>query len=114
MSRLICAADALPDGGDGQRFMVDAEGGPVPAFVVRWHGVVYAFCNVCPHVGAELDWNPGRFFDDSGNYLICALHGALFEPDTGECVAGPCAGMPLSRLAVVERDGGIFLEAREA
>jgi len=111
LSRLICAADSLPDGGDGQRFVMDTGDSPLPAFVVRWHGNVYAFCNACPHVGAELDWNPGRFFDDSGDYLICAVHGALFEPDTGLCVAGPCAGRCLQGLPVLERDGGIFLEA---
>ena len=57
----------------------------------------------------ELDWLPGRFFDDSRRYLICATHGALYAPDSGRCVAGPCQNGRLEVLPVVERDGGVFL-----
>jgi nitrite reductase/ring-hydroxylating ferredoxin subunit len=33
----------------------------------------------------------GAFFDDSRRYLICATHGAMYEPRSGHCVAGPVA-----------------------
>jgi len=40
----------------------------------------------------ELDWQPGEFFDIAGVYLVCSTHGAIFEPNSGLCVAGPCRG----------------------
>lgn len=109
MQRLICAAEALVDGGDGVRFEVDTAEGRVAAFAVRFEGTVYAWRNACAHIPVELDWNPGKFFEASGIYLICATHGALYEPHSGLCVDGPCRGRSLQRVAVVERDGNIYL-----
>lgn len=85
------------------------------AFVLRYEGVLHAWRNSCPHVWVELDWNPGRFLDASGLYLVCSVHGALFAPGSGFCVAGPCAGKSLQRLPVEELDGQVFLmnEARD-
>lgn len=107
--RLICRTQDLASEGDGWRFTVPGSEGASPAFVVRWRGAVYAWLNQCRHVPVELDWNPGKFFDDSGLYLICATHGALYEPDSGVCVSGPCHGQRLFPIGVVERDGAIYL-----
>ena len=105
--RLICASEALADGGPGVRFeLVRLR----PAgFVVRYCGTVRAFVNRCPHAGTELDWQPGEFFEESGLYLMCSTHGALFEPSSGYCVAGPCRGASLEPLAIRERDGQVIL-----
>lgn len=107
---MICAAADLGEGGDGVRFQVDVGGVPLPAFAVRHAGKVRAYVNRCAHAWTELDWIPGKFFDDSGLYLVCATHGALFLPDTGRCAAGPCKGKGLTPLAVEERDGAVFLK----
>jgi nitrite reductase/ring-hydroxylating ferredoxin subunit len=107
--RLICESVALRDGEDGVRFTVTRPGGEAPAFAVRFGGRVYAFLNRCAHVPIELDWVPGRFFDDSRRYLICATHGAMYEPRSGHCVAGPCRGARLGVVPVVEHDGAVFL-----
>lgn len=112
MSRLICASADLPDGGDGLRFMVDTANGAQAAFVLRWRGAVFAYLNQCAHVALELDWNPGKFLDAEGEFLICAAHGALYQPDSGVCVSGPCRGKSLPRLAVSEQNGNIYLEAQ--
>ena len=109
MPRLICPATAVQDGGDGFCFEVETAAGLRPAFVLRWQGRVYGYLNECRHVSVELDWNPGKFFDSSGLYLVCAMHGALYEPDTGVCLSGPCSGKTLFPLSVVERDGAIYL-----
>ena len=53
---------------------------------------IIGYVNRCPHARAPLDWVGGKFFDPSGAYLRCALHGALFRPDDGHCLSGPCAG----------------------
>jgi nitrite reductase/ring-hydroxylating ferredoxin subunit len=52
----------------------------------------------------ELDFQPNRFFDDSGRFLICATHGALYDPHTGACQGGPGRG-GLIAIALTERDG---------
>ncbi|MBA2690164.1 MAG: Rieske 2Fe-2S domain-containing protein [Burkholderiales bacterium] len=100
---------ALEEGGEGCRFKIDLGGKAHPGFAIRFDGQVHAFLNRCPHLGTELDWQAGQFFDDSGLYLICATHGAIFMPSTGYCVSGPCKGQRLVRLPVLERDRSIFL-----
>jgi nitrite reductase/ring-hydroxylating ferredoxin subunit len=107
--RLICASAALPEGGKGVRFAVQSHPGEEKGFAVRHSGKVCAFVNRCPHLGTELDWQPGEFFEESGLYLVCSTHGALFEPSTGFCVAGPCRGASLEPLQVREHRGDVFL-----
>lgn len=81
----------------------------VPAFAVRWQGGVYAYLNQCPHAGGPLDFE-GQVLESSGRFLMCARHGAIFEPDTGKCVGGPCRGARLTPLAVHEKtDGSVWL-----
>lgn len=109
LERLICEAQALAEGGKGVRFRAHASDEHENAFAVRWRGRVVAYVNRCPHAGTELDWQPGEFFEESGLYLVCSTHGALFEPGSGRCVAGPCRGGQLEPLAIRERDGGVFL-----
>jgi nitrite reductase/ring-hydroxylating ferredoxin subunit len=107
-ARLICDAAALRDAGDGVRFEIEYHGERAPAFVVRHRGRVYAYLNRCAHVAMELDWRDGQFFDLEGRNLICSTHGALYAPASGRCLGGPCAGKPLLRLRVEERDGRIY------
>jgi len=105
----ICDASELSDGGQGVRFDVIVDGGPATGFVVRYGGVVVGFLNRCSHVAMELDWLPGLFFEDEGQFLMCATHGAIYEPATGGCAGGPCLGRGgLLRLQVIERDGRIW------
>lgn len=108
-SRLICASDELVEAGKGVRFTVRQYGRDVPAFVIRYRGLVHAYYNECGHVPAELDWQAGEFFDDSKLYLICSIHGALYAPETGRCLGGRCQGKGLKPLKVQEIDGQIFL-----
>jgi len=70
---------------------------------------VHAYLNRCGHVPVELDWQHGEFFDDSKLYLICATHGALYAPESGQCLGGRCNGRGLTKLPVEERDGNIYL-----
>ena len=108
--RVICASGELADGGPGVRFELDPVQHFTPVgFVVRHCGTARAYVNRCPHAGTELDWNPGEFFDETGLYLTCSTHGALFEPGNGYCVAGPCRGAALEPLGIGERDGQVIL-----
>lgn len=57
-----------------------------------------AYINSCPHTGVNLNWQPNQCFDISERYLACSLHGALFQPDDGKCVSGPCRGQYLKSV----------------
>jgi nitrite reductase/ring-hydroxylating ferredoxin subunit len=105
--RVICASADLEHGGPGVRFEASREGAKVAAFVVRFRDHVRAYVNECRHQGTELDWTPGDFFDEGKLYLICASHGAAYDPDSGRCVAGPCRGSSLAPVSVAERDGNV-------
>ena len=105
----MCSSDLLEEGGLGVRFTVNTRDGTAPAFAVRYDGTVYAYLNRCAHVPVELDWQEGDFFDYSKLYLICATHGAVYAPESGLCMRGPCHGKRLTRVEVEERDGQVYL-----
>lgn len=90
----------LPDGAAVGREISDGTR-TLPVILVRGGGHVHAYLNSCPHAGVRLDWKPDDFRDYTGEFLLCSMHGALFEPATGHCVAGPCRGSRLVRLATV-------------
>ncbi|MBI1422032.1 MAG: Rieske 2Fe-2S domain-containing protein [Gammaproteobacteria bacterium] len=85
----------------------------INGFVVHWRGQWYAYLNSCPHTRVGLNWLPDQFFDLEQRYLQCSLHGALFEPETGLCIYGPCRGRTLTRLPVVVRHDDIAIARRE-
>ena len=112
--RLIASSEQIAERGKGLRFTVDtANGDWLPAFAIRYKGVVYAYVNRCAHVSVELDWNEGDFFDISGLYLVCATHGAAYFPDNGKCAMGPCKGGGLQPLPTTERGGNVYLIEQE-
>lgn len=105
---LICAGVRVTDGGRGVRFPVLAGGEPATAFVIRYAGKPYAYLNRCAHVPIELDWSEGEFFESSGLYLMCATHGAVYIPSSGQCAGGPCRGGRLRPVALAEHDGNLY------
>lgn len=91
----ICTLAELTDPGS-RGFEVDE----LEGFVVRRGDAVHAYIDRCPHTGVPLAWAPNGHLDDKGELLQCAMHGALFLPDTGECVHGPCLGRFLTPVPV--------------
>jgi nitrite reductase/ring-hydroxylating ferredoxin subunit len=71
---------------------------PFRGIVVRWGGAVYAYANACAHLGHPLNFSADRFFTLDQQFLLCGSHGAMFEPDTGLCIGGPCLGARLLAL----------------
>jgi nitrite reductase/ring-hydroxylating ferredoxin subunit len=112
--RVICPGAALVDGGPGVRFKMQFAGKEAAAFVIRYDGKVYAYLNSCAHIPVELDWMEGEFFDKAGLYLVCATHGATYEPASGHCIMGPCKGSHLIAAQVEERDGSVYLLEQDA
>ena len=100
----LCASGALHDGGLAVGFDVVYAGQTMRAFAIRFEGKVHAYLNRCTHVAMEMDYQEGKFFDDSGQWLLCASHGAAYAPDTGACAGGPCRG-GLIRVPLSEADG---------
>ncbi len=109
MERRIAAVEDINDGG-AIGAVVDIDDGPRRVILTRKGDRVSVFLNSCPHTGVRLDWKPGQFLDFDDVLLQCATHGALFSLDSGYCVAGPCSGQNLVRLAVDVRDGAIFID----
>ena len=105
----VCASNELQEGGRGARFLVEYNGRVGPAFAVRHAGRVVAYLNRCAHKLVELDWQEGEFFDAEQRYLVCATHGALYDPASGVCVDGPCRGAALTAVPVREADGAVWL-----
>ena len=108
-AKLLCRSDSLTVGGRGFRFEVTDRRRTYTAFVVRSVDGVASFFNRCAHMALELDWNLGEFFDADGQHLICATHGALYDPKTGACAGGACKGKSLQALDISESDGCIYL-----
>jgi nitrite reductase/ring-hydroxylating ferredoxin subunit len=105
---LICAANAVENGGRGVRFPVTAGGEDATGFVVRHEGTAYAYLNRCAHVPIELDWAQGEFFESSKLYIMCSTHGAVYMPESGYCAGGPCRGGRLRPITVVEHDQQLY------
>ncbi|MFP5466909.1 MAG: Rieske (2Fe-2S) protein [Gammaproteobacteria bacterium] len=100
----LCNSRDLVDSGLAVSFDVIHAGLTCRAFAIRFRGQVHAYINRCTHVAMEMDWRPDHFFDDSGQWLLCATHGAHYDPTTGACRGGPCKG-GLTGIETVERDG---------
>ncbi len=106
----LCRFEALEDpGARGVELVL--ERGVLELFVLRRGDAVRAYRNSCPHTGANLNWLADRFFDAEGRWVQCALHGALFDPLSGECIHGPCLGRFLHRVPVSVEDGVVWLAA---
>jgi nitrite reductase/ring-hydroxylating ferredoxin subunit len=105
----LITLDSIEDGGFAE---VEASlDGDAESLILHRSGAsVRAWLNVCPHAGRRLDWAPGKFLKSKEGHLICAAHGASFELERGDCVAGPCRGDSLRAVAVEVRDGQVVLK----
>lgn len=68
--------------------------GRLPILLCRTEDGVFALRNECSHAYAELDC--GRVRD---GWIMCPLHGARFDLETGEALKGP-ATEPVEIFAV--------------
>jgi nitrite reductase/ring-hydroxylating ferredoxin subunit len=102
----LCASSQLQDSERAVAFEVAYFGRPEAAFAVRFQGQVHAYLNRCSHVPMQMDYQPDQFFDSSGQWLICATHGAMYDPRSGHCRMGPCRG-GLIKIEVSEAEGQV-------
>lgn len=104
----LCRLTDIPDG-EAKGFTVETAAGKRDILVHRDGDKVRGYVNSCPHVGSPLDWAPDRFISLDGYHLLCGTHGALFRPDDGYCISGPCAGDSLERVSVHLIDEDVVL-----
>ena len=86
----VCASDALAERGKAVVWDVVQWGRPARAFALRYEGRVVSYLKRCVHVPTEMDWQHGEFLDADRAFILCSIHGAAYEPQSGHCVAGPC------------------------
>lgn len=106
--QFLCDAHALQECGDAVTFDVLEWGAPAPAFALRYDNAPVAYLNRCAHVPSEMDWQPGKFWDMDKRFIICAIHGALYDPPNGQCVSGPCRGARLQAIQLEEKAGQVY------
>jgi len=102
----LCRSSELLEGGEAVPFDVVYQGQTCRAFALRWEGLPRAYLNRCTHVPMEMDFRPNHFLDITGRWIICATHGAMYSPSSGQCAGGPCRG-GLVKIDLDEVDGMI-------
>jgi len=106
--RMICASRDLGESG-ALFFRVRYRGETVGALLIRFDGAPYAWFNRCVHMTRPLDEGDDEIFDPDEGVIRCSNHGITYDPVTGACQAGLCAGKALTALRVTERDGVVWL-----
>ena len=104
--KLVARSGELKPGAT-KKFLLNCDGNTVEALLVNYEGQLYAYLNRCRHIALSLDWVDNEFFTEDKRHLICANHGATYEPTTGECVWGPCYGAFLQRVPLEIADGKV-------
>jgi nitrite reductase/ring-hydroxylating ferredoxin subunit len=103
LERVICALHELDDP-SARGFTMGRGHWPLRGFVVRRGAELRAYVNHCPHAGHALNLRPNGFLAPMASLIQCSSHGALFEIETGLCLAGPCAGARLRSIGLrIER-----------
>ena len=109
MTHILCKTTDIEDPGS-KSFEVKIKRKMRDIFVVHKEGNFFAYYNKCPHTGASLEWQEDQFLDMDKALIQCATHDALFVIDSGECIAGPCAGDTLELLPLIIKSDEIHLD----
>ncbi len=97
---------------DAKGYRLPREDGSVVSLIVMHKDDnIFVYENRCPHTGINREWQPNQFFDAGGRSLQCATHGALFRPEDGYCLHGPCTGDSLEPVSFRVVDSEILIEA---
>ena len=115
LGKLVAAVGDL-EHGKSKKFIMKRAGREFEALLINYQGAYFAYVNRCPHTGITLDWVNNQFFSSDNRYLMCATHGAVFEPPSGEMeamgrchlsdAAGRCGPSPGGRV-VSALDGSV-------
>ncbi len=106
-------AKKIPDG-ETRSFEVKVRGKIVQGIVYRKGSVFYVYQNFCMHLPITLDIGDSNFFNHDKTHLQCHMHGALYEPDTGLCTAGPCEGSRLKEIPYKMSDETLIIQVPDS
>ena len=95
----LCRFDELADPG-ARGFCFQLGELIFQGFVVRQGEAVFGWLDRCPHLGLPLTLGDDRYLAEGGDRILCCSHGALFQPEDGLCIAGPCEGRGLGAWPV--------------
>ncbi|MDE2219628.1 MAG: Rieske 2Fe-2S domain-containing protein [Gammaproteobacteria bacterium] len=109
LERVLCRVEELAPTGC-REFRLGGGEWPARGFAVKAGTEVRAYLNRCAHLALPLNMLPDRFLTHDGSLILCTAHGALFEKGSGYCVAGPCFGASLERIAVQVVAGFVLLD----
>lgn len=102
---IVVARVGEVDPGTTKKFILTVDGRETECFLVNYSGRLFAYVNRCRHVPMTMDWIDNQFLTEDGRYILCATHGAAFEPESGECIFGPPCGKFLDRVPLtIEND----------
>ncbi len=104
---LVAGLDALRPG-QSRKFVLARDGQEIEAFALNHNGTLVAYVNRCCHIPMTMDWVDNQFLSDDGDHIQCATHGALYEPTSGLCVAGPALGRCLTPVPLERRGGHVY------
>ena len=109
----LCPLDLLEDPG-ARNFVLQIGEAFFHGFVVRRGEEVHGYVDRCPHMGLPLSQKLDDYLTPKKDFIACAWHGALFRPEDGMCVGGPCSGQRLTPWPVRVEDGWIVTGAPRA
>lgn len=102
----LCKTEEINDPGS-RSFEITQGRKTISLFVVHKDGAFSAYINSCPHTGVNLEWQQDQFLDLDNAFIQCSTHDALFEVDSGICIAGPCVGDKLEPVELVIEGGTV-------
>lgn len=98
----IIEADAVPVGGV---HYFSYPGEDDHAILLRLDEERYvAYSGKCTHLSCAVYWEPDR---GQGGELFCPCHDGIFEPQTGDVIAGP-PPRPLPKILLENEDGTLY------
>ena len=81
----------------------------IDGVLLNCEGRFHAYVNRCRHMTTPLDFVRNQFFTEDRRHVMCMTHGAVYEPESGLCIDGPCKGLSLYRLPVVVEAGEVLV-----
>ena len=108
VERVICRLSDIDSPGS-RGFTIGRGDWPLRGFVVRTDDNVWGYVNRCPHAGHPLNIVPHGFLTAGREAILCSSHGALFDRQSGFCMAGPCSGQSLQSVALKIEAGFVML-----
>jgi len=108
VERVICRLSDIDNPGS-RGFTLGRGDWPLRGFVVRTDDNVWGYVNRCPHAGHPLNLVPHKFLTPGRELILCSSHGALFDRQTGFCIAGPCGGQSLQGVPLKVESGFVML-----